>query len=72
MNREEILEIIDKELKEVDIRTGKNRANAYGVKIEEYYAIEIRDEFKRLDGEYNALINLKNKILEAENELKKE
>lgn len=68
MNREEILEIIDKELKEVDIRTGKNRANAYGVRIQDFYAIEIRDEFNRLDGEYNALISLKNKILEVENE----
>lgn len=68
MNREEILEIIDKELKEVDIRTGKNRANAYGVRIQDFYAIEIRDEFNRLDGEYNALINLKNKILEVEDE----
>lgn len=59
-----LLEEIDLMIKEVDTETGKTKANAYGVRIQDYYAIELRDEFNKLDGQYNALIQVKNKILE--------
>ena len=59
-----LYEEIDEMIKEVDIETGNTRANAYGVRLTDYYAIELRDNFNKLDGKYEALIQIKNKILE--------
>lgn len=61
---DKILELVDNLIKDVDIRTGNTKANAYTVRLTDYYAIELRDEFNRLDGEYNALVKVKNKIIE--------
>lgn len=58
-----VLEIIDKLLKDIDFRTKDVKANAYTVRLTDYYAIELRDQFNRLDGEYNALIKIKNEII---------
>ena len=68
MNKEEIIEIIEEQLHDIDNRTGQNKANAYGVRIQDFYAIELRDKFCRLDGEYNALITLKNRIIDLDKE----
>ena len=61
---DKLLEIIDKMLKNVDIRYGNVKANAYTVGLTDIYAIKLRDEFNKLNGEYDALIEVKNKILE--------
>lgn len=55
---------IDKMIKEVDDEYGKTKANAYNVLLTDNYAITLRETFKMLDGEYKALIRVKNKILE--------
>lgn len=65
---DKLLEIVDKMLKDVDIRIGNTKADAYTVSLTDYYAITLRDEFNKLDGEYNALVKVKNKILELINE----
>lgn len=57
-------EEINKMIKEVDIEIGKTRANAYGVRLTDFYAIELRDDFNKLDGKYEALIQIKNKIID--------
>lgn len=61
---DKILKLVDNLIKDVAIRTGNTKANAYTVRLTDYYAIELRDEFNRLDGEYNALVKVKNKIIE--------
>ena len=65
---DKLLEIIDKMLKNVDIRYGNTKANAYTVRLTDTYAIALRDEFNKLNGEHDALIEVKNKILELINE----
>ena len=65
---DKLLEIIDKMLKNVDTRYGETKANAYTVRLTDTYAIALRDEFNKLDGEYEALMEVKNNILELINE----
>lgn len=64
---DKLLEIVDKMLKNVDIRYGNTKANAYTVRLTDHYAIELRDKFNKLDGEYEALMEVKNNILELIN-----
>lgn len=65
---DQLLEIVDELLKKVDTRYRNNKANAYTVRLTDNYAIALRDEFNKLDGEHDALIEVKNKILELINE----
>lgn len=60
---DKLLEIIEKLLKENDIKVGRTRANAYTTRIEDYYAIAIRDQFNVLKGEWDGLVAVKNEIL---------
>jgi len=59
-----LLEKIDFMIKEVDTKIGNTKANAYGIDLRDTYAVTLRDEFNNLEGEYNALIRVKNEILE--------
>lgn len=65
---DKLLEIIDKMLEDVSIRKVNNKANAYTVRLTDTYAISLRDEFNKLDGEDEALIEVKNNILKLINE----
>ena len=60
---DKLLEIVDELLKKVDTRYGNNKANAYTVRLTDNYAITLRDEFNKLNGEYDALITVKNEII---------
>lgn len=60
---DKLLEIVDNLLKENNIKVGKTRSNAYTVRLEDFYAIELRDEFNVLKGEWNGLVAVKNEIL---------
>lgn len=59
-----LLEKIDLMIEEVDTKIGKTKANAYGTDLRDTYAVVLRDEFNNLEGEYSALIRVKNEILE--------
>lgn len=61
---DKLLQSIDEMLKDVDERYDKTRANAYTVRLTDHYAIQLRDEFNKLNGEWDALTKVKNKILE--------
>jgi hypothetical protein len=65
---DKLLEIVDKMLEDVSIRKVNNKANAYTVRLTDTYAITLRDEFNKLDGEDEALIEVKNNILKLINE----
>ena len=65
---DKLLEIVDKMLEDVSIRKVNNKANAYTVRLTDTYAIALRDEFNKLDGEDEALIEVKNNILKLINE----
>lgn len=65
---DKLLEIVDKMLEDVNIRKVNNKANAYTVRLTDTYAITLRDEFNKLDGEYEALTEVKNNILKLINE----
>lgn len=65
---DKLLEIVDKMLEDVNIRKVNNKANAYTVRLTDTYAIALRDEFNKLDGEDEALIEVKNNILKLINE----
>ena len=60
---DKLLEIVENLLKETDIKVGRTRANAYTVRLEDFYAIELRDEFNVLKGEWNGIVAVKNEIL---------
>ena len=55
---------IDFMIKEVDAKIDKTKAKAYGTDLRDYYAIVLRDEFNKLEGEHNALVRAKNEIFE--------
>ena len=40
------------------------RAKAYNVRIEDNYAIQLRDEFNKNDGKYEIVAQIKRKILD--------
>ena len=65
---DKLLEIVDKMLEDVSIRKVNNKANAYTVRLTDTYAITLRDEFNKLDGEDEVLIEVKNNILKLINE----
>ena len=65
---DKLLEIVDKMLEDVNIRKVNNKANVYTVRLTDTYAITLRDEFNKLDGEDEALIEVKNNILKLINE----
>lgn len=64
---DKLLEIVDKILEDVSIRKVNNKANAYTVRLTDIYAIALRDESNKLDGEDEVLIEVKNNILELIN-----
>lgn len=61
---EEIIKIIGEELKDIELKQIRNKANSFNVTILDYYAVALRDEHYILEGERNSLVRLKNKILE--------
>ena len=60
-------ELIDY-IKELEIKCNEEyniiKANAYNVRIEDNYAIELRDEFNKNAGKYEILAQIKRKILD--------
>ena len=68
MSEEYIIKIIDKELENIRYRQVENKAKVFNTNIFEYYAITLRDDYYLLEGEQNALIRIKNKLLEETNE----
>lgn len=58
-----LLEKIDFMIKEVDTKIGKTKANAYGTDLRDNFAVVLRDDFNKLEGEHNALVRVKNEIL---------
>lgn len=67
-NIKDLLEIINDMLEDVDIKKLKAKAEAYTTKLTDVYAIGLRDELYKLSGEYNALIKIKNIIIDLINE----
>jgi hypothetical protein len=63
MSKEEIIKIIDKELENIRYKQVENKAKVFDTNIFDYYAITLRDDYYLLEGEQNALIRIKNKIL---------
>lgn len=61
---EKILEIINELQKELDEEYRYLRSEAYVVRIEDDYAIELRDKFNNNAGKYDMLMTIKNKIKE--------
>lgn len=68
MSKEEIIKIIDKELENIRYRQVENKAEVFNTNIFGHYAISLRDDYYLLEGERNALVRIKNKLLEETNE----
>lgn len=62
---EEIIKIIEEELKDIELKQIRNKANSFNVTILDSYAVTLRDEHYILEGERNSLVRLKNKISEV-------
>lgn len=68
MSKEEIIKIIDKELENIRYKQVENKAKVFDTNVFDYYVITLRDDHYLLKGERNALVRIKNKILEETNE----
>lgn len=68
MSKEEIIKIIDKELENIRYRQVENKAKVFDTNVFGYYAITLRDDYYLLKGELNALVRIRNKLLEETNE----
>ena len=68
MSKEEIIKIIDKELENVRYKQVENKAKVFDINVFDHYVITLRDDYYLFEGEQNALIRIKNKILEETNE----
>lgn len=62
--REELIDYIEELEKNCTEEYNMIRAKAYNVRIEDNYAIQLRDEFNKNAGKYEIVAQIKRKILD--------